>query len=203
MPAAPNGRSCIARRAPRIGRFALAAMLAAALGLPTPASADPPPWAPAHGWRKQNDPYYVGYSGHKWARDYGILEGTCNREAIGAVLGGVVGGAIGSTAGDGNGRAVAIIVGTAIGAIVGSQVAKTLDEADRACMGHALELVGEHRSVAWTNPQSGVNYRVTTGASVGQGCREFTTRAAARGERTQLIRNVACRSNDGTWRIQA
>jgi hypothetical protein len=47
--------------------------------------ADPPPWAPAHGWRKKYDPHYVGYEGRRWPSDYGVLRG-CNREAIGAVL---------------------------------------------------------------------------------------------------------------------
>lgn len=200
MSAAPSAKPSAA---PSVMRLAVAAVLAAALGLPATATADPPPWAPAHGWRKQHDPEYVGYTGHKWVHDYGILEGTCNREAIGAVLGGVVGGAIGSTIGDGNGRMVAIIAGTAIGAVVGTQAAKTLDAADRACMGHALELVADNRSVTWTNAATGVNYRVTPSRSPGQGCREFTTRVAVRGAPTQLIRNVACRGNDATWRIQA
>lgn len=61
--------------------------------------ADPPPWAPAHGWRKKHDPYYVGYAGHQWPNDYGISSGRCNREAVGTALGGIVGGAIGSTVG--------------------------------------------------------------------------------------------------------
>jgi len=203
MSAASTAHLSAARCASRAGRLAFAALLAAALGAPVTAAADPPPWAPAHGWRKQHDPYYVGFTGHKWERDYGILEGACNREAIGAVLGGAVGGAIGSTVGEGSARVVAIIAGTAIGAVAGSQIGKTLDEADRACMGHALELVTPNRSVTWTNPNNGVNYRVTPGGSPGQGCREFTTRVAARGAATQLIRNVACRGSDGTWRIQA
>jgi len=45
--------------------------------VPVPAPADPPPWAPAHGWRKKNDPNYVGYTGKKWDKDYGIIEGRC------------------------------------------------------------------------------------------------------------------------------
>jgi surface antigen len=203
MTTAPSVRPSTVRRRSRAGRFVVSALLAAALGLPATVSADPPPWAPAHGWRKQHDPSYVGFTGHKWEHDYGILDGTCNREAIGAVLGGVLGGAIGSTVGEGNTRVVAIIAGTAIGAVVGGQVGKTLDDADRACMGHALELVAENRSVTWTNPHSGVNYRVTPGGSPGQGCREFTTRKAVRGARTEIIHNVACRGSDGTWRIQA
>ena len=58
--------------------------LAAALSS-TLALADPPAHAPAHGWRKKNDPSYVGYTGTAWPRDYGITTGHCNREEIGAV----------------------------------------------------------------------------------------------------------------------
>ncbi len=72
----------------------IAALLAAMLG--DAAFADPPSQAPAHGWRKKHDPEYVGYTGTKWARDYDISSGRCNREEIGAVLGGVVGGVVGS-----------------------------------------------------------------------------------------------------------
>ena len=35
-----------------------------------PALSQPPPHAPAHGWRKKNDPYYVGYTGRQWERDF-------------------------------------------------------------------------------------------------------------------------------------
>ena len=54
--------------------------LGLALLLPSPpiAYADPPAWAPAHGWRKKHDPYYQGYSGTQWEQDYGIINGQCN-----------------------------------------------------------------------------------------------------------------------------
>ena len=51
-------------------------------------------------------------------KDYGVVEGRCNREAVGAVLGGVAGGAVGSQVGRGSGRDIAILAGTA--ASVGS-----------------------------------------------------------------------------------
>ncbi len=51
-------------------RSAALAALAAALTLP--ALADPPSHAPAHGWRKKNDPYYVGYTGRHWNDDFGV-----------------------------------------------------------------------------------------------------------------------------------
>ena len=96
-------------------RFATAlktALVTALLLAGAAAIADPPDHAKAHGWRKKNDPRYVGYTGREWERDYGVLEGTCNRKEIGTVLGAVVGGAIGSQVGDGSGRTVAIIVGS-------------------------------------------------------------------------------------------
>lgn len=49
-------------------------ILAASLGT---SYADPPAHAPAHGWRKKHDPYYQGYSGYQWQRDYGVIRGEC------------------------------------------------------------------------------------------------------------------------------
>ena len=39
-----------------------------------------------------------------------------------------------------DGKTVAIILGTVIGAVVGNRIGKSLDESDRGCIGHALEL---------------------------------------------------------------
>ena len=131
---------------------ALALMLAA----PPTSYADPPPHAPAHGWRKKHDPNYVGYTGKKWDRDYGVIDGRCNREAVGAVLGGGVGGAIGSQVVKGEGRAVAIVVGSVLGAVIGSKIGRELDEADRGCIGHALELAADGKPVDLGQPAIGV-----------------------------------------------
>jgi hypothetical protein len=97
---------------------ALVALVSAVL-VPVPSPAEPPPHAKAHGWRKKNDPNYVGYTGKKWEKDYGIIEGKCNTAAVGAVLGGTVGGVIGSRA-DKEDRPVAIVVGTVLGAVIGA-----------------------------------------------------------------------------------
>src|SRR2546430_15626909 len=98
------------------GSTRLAFVVLLSLGLlPVPSPADPPPWAPAHGWRKKNDPNYVGYTGKKWEKDYGVLEGHCNNQAVGAVLGGVVGGAGGTPAGKKEELAGAELLGGAAG----------------------------------------------------------------------------------------
>src|SRR5438045_3685546 len=125
-------------------QVALAAFIALSF-VPVPSPADPPPWAPAHGWRKKNDPNYVGYTGKQWPKDYGILDGRCNTAAVGAVLGGVVGGAIGSQVGSGDNRPVAMVVGTVLGAVIGSKIGADIDNGDRGCMGHAFELAAEQK----------------------------------------------------------
>jgi surface antigen len=170
--------------------------------LAIPAFADPPAHAPAHGWRKKNDPYYVGYTGRQWPQDYGIIDGHCNRDAIGAVIGGVVGGAIGSQVGEGTDRKVAIILGTVIGAVIGREIGRDLDESDRACMGHALELARDGQSVRWLNNRTGVTYVVTPVVVKNkvENCRSFKLQAS-RDNRSQSQDARACRSGDGAWQM--
>ena len=184
--------------------LALAGCALALTFLPPPAAADPPPWAPAHGWRKKNDPYYVGYTGRQWRQDYGVITGTCNTAAVGAVLGGVVGGAVGSQVSAREDRAIAIFLGTTIGAVIGAKIGRDMDQRDRACMGHALELAGDGRAVRWTNDATGVTYRLTParGSRVnGLPCREFSTQVSA-GSRKDVVKGVACRRADGEWEFR-
>jgi surface antigen len=190
-----------------VGRYGLLFLLLTVTLLTTLSSAwaDPPPWAPAHGWRKKYDPHYVGYEGKRWPSDYGVLRGSCNREAIGAVLGAAVGGAIGSHAGQGDQRAVATVVGVVIGAVVGAQIGRSMDEEDRACIGHALELSEAGRPVYWENERSGARYALTPlGGTDGQGgrtCREFVLEVRIHGKR-DLSQQEACRDGDGSWSLR-
>jgi surface antigen len=166
--------------------------------------ADPPPWAPAHGWRKKYDPHYVGYEGRRWPSDYGVLRGNCNREAIGAVLGAAVGGAIGSRVGHDDQRAVATVVGVVLGAVIGAQIGRTMDEEDRACMGHALELSEAGRPVYWQNERSGANYVLTPlSETTVRGyliCRDFELEVRFAGKR-DVSKQKACRNDDGSWSL--
>ena len=176
---------------------------AVALALPVNTYGDPPPWAPAHGWRKKNDPYYHGYTGKKWEKDYGVLNGYCNRQAVGAVIGGVAGGAIGSQVGSGSGRQVAIVVGTIAGAIIGAEIGRDMDQADRACMGHALELVGDRRRVGWQSADKRTQYQLTPVHGFEHGgahCREFDF-TVRQGNRAHTNRAMACPTGDGGWRV--
>jgi len=189
----------------RIKAAGLGLSLAACFGLAMPALADPPAHAPAHGWRKKHDPYYVGYTGHEWPRDYGVIDGHCNRDAVGAVLGGIVGGAIGSQVGDGSGRAVAIVLGTVLGAVVGREIGRDMDEKDRACVGHALELARDGQSVRWQNEQTGVTYVVTPTTpfkSNGDACRAFKLQTTYSGK-SRTSDTGACQTGEGTWRFMS
>lgn len=58
----------------------------------------PPPWAPAHGYRRKQ-----GLAETSYVPPFDINIGTCNRELVGSVLGGAVGGVLGSNVGKGSG----------------------------------------------------------------------------------------------------
>lgn len=186
-------------------RQAIASGLCLSLVLPlVPSYADPPAHAPAHGWRKKHDPYYQGYTGREWAKDYGVFSGRCHREAVGAVIGGAVGGVIGNRVGDEEHKAVATIAGIVIGAVIGAKIGREIDEGDRACMGHALELVKNGQTVTWTNKQTGMTYRLTPlrdRVVEGRACREFETRLSADAKNV-LTRNLACRIDGDVWQIR-
>jgi surface antigen len=178
--------------------------LSAALALPAvPVQADPPDHAPAHGWRKKHDPDYRGYRGHggrEWERDYGVIQGRCSAEAVGAVVGGVIGGVVGSNIGEGEGRRIATVLGTVIGAVIGAQVARDITELDRACIGHALELGGDRHRVVWDNPRTHVHYElvpVRTFREDGRVCRDFDLVFDK-----QRQRRSACHVGDGQWRMR-
>lgn len=192
------------RRSIEFSRSITAAIaLGASLVVSIPALADPPSHAPAHGWRKKNDPYYVGYTGRQWERDYGIIGGRCNRDDIGTAVGAVIGGVIGSKVGEGSDRTVAIIVGTVIGAIIGREIGRELDDSDRACVGHALEIGRDGQVVRWLNDRTGVTWIVTPIASKKKdsACRDFRLQATRDG-RSQTENARACRTGDGTWTLK-
>lgn len=176
---------------------------AAALTLLTlaqiPVWADPPGQAPAHGWRKKHDPYYLGYAGKKWNEDYGITAGRCNRQAVGAVLGGVMGGVVGAQVGEGSGKRIAILVGSAVGAVLGAQIGRDLDAADAACIGHALELARDGRRVSW-HDDAGTHYQLQPLAGFSQDglpCRRFELVVGGK-----ALRQAACQREPGVWEMR-
>ncbi len=167
------------------------------------AHADPPSHAPAHGWRKQHDPGYVGYSGKRWEEDYGIRRGECNRELVGTVVGTVLGAVVGDRVADDENRTVATIVGAFAGALIGKRIGRELDEADRACVGHALELAEPGQRVRWTSGSGDLRYDLVPGAELersGRECREYRL-VASTTERRSAHRGTACQVRPGVWQM--
>jgi surface antigen len=168
-----------------------------------PAFADPPAHAPAHGWRKKNDPHYVGYTGRQWEQDFDISSGNCNRQEIATVIGGIAGGVIANRVADEH-RTVATIVGVIAGAVIGNRIGRELDEADRGCFGHALEIAQPGQRVTWMNDATGVRYEMSPGANRprnGATCREYTlVTSTGRHDRSSHT-GVACQSGSGAWQI--
>lgn len=176
--------------------FVLAAIAA-------PAAADPPSHAPAWGYRKKEARHYVGYEDHHWDRDYGIASGRCSRDEAGAAIGAVVGGAIGSQVASGDDRAVAIIIGAIVGAVIGHEIGEDLDRADRACLGHTLELGRDGVPVRWYDPGRRSTWSVTPTARLrrdGRDCRQFTLTEIHDG-RQHSTDSMACRVGDGEWKF--
>ncbi len=202
---------------------ALVVGCAMGMSMAAPAWADPPPWAPAWGYHKQkrheerrehrhhhrrdrereyehDDDY--GRAGVAYSSPY-IIDGHCNREGVGKVVGAVTGAAVGSRIGKGDGRTAATIVGAIVGYMVGGSVGRSMDDADRACVGQALEYGHDHQPVQWRNPDTGAAYTVTptkTYQADGSYCREFTRQGVIDGRR-QTLYGTACRQADGSWKI--
>ncbi|MCZ6608955.1 MAG: RT0821/Lpp0805 family surface protein [Alphaproteobacteria bacterium] len=166
-------------------------------------SGGPPPWAPAHGYRRKRGGGY--YSGRAvYAVPFGIDRGTCNRTEVGAVIGGVAGGVLGSRIGKGDDKLAATIIGTIAGAVIGGYVGRSLDRADEACVGQVMEHANTGSKVIWTNPDTRTRYEVTPHSTFrrddGRYCREYTAGVSlSRGGRTDA--GLACRRSDGTWDI--
>ena len=169
----------------------------------------PPPWAPAHGYRRK----YVTYLSrdHREVRipesdlvlrsASGIVQ--CNRDVVGAVFGGVAGAAAGSRFGKGGGNTAATVAGAILGALIGGNVGRAMDQVDQSCVGQALERAETGRPVVWRNPDNGGDYKVTpTGTyrtADGRYCREYTTTVVI-GGRSERAHGTACRQPDGSWR---
>jgi surface antigen len=103
-----------------------------------------------------------------------------------------------------NGGAVAIVIGSVLGAVVGREIGKDLDDRDRACVGHSLELVQAGQRVRWTNVQSGVGYLLTPVAAAAgdaSNCRRFTLKTTY-GSKVRSSERLACRSGEGTWTMR-
>jgi len=125
------------------------------------------------------------------------------KEGVGRVIGGAAGGIAGHQVGGGRGQVAATIAGTLIGAEIGGAVGRSMDEVDRMRMAQTLETTPTGRTTTWQNPDTGYDYSMVptrTYETAGRPCREYTMNAVIDG-RTEVIRGLACRQPDGSWRI--
>jgi surface antigen len=186
--------------APRLVK--IVCVCALALGPAASVLADPPPWAPAHGYRAKHGKHkYDHYAVEH--RYFGVLDGHCRHEEIGTVLGGAIGGAVGRhAAGDGD-RTAGTIAGVIIGALLGNAVGRSMDGSDRYCTGHVLEYAPDRSTVTWRNPHSDLRYSVIPMYTREDGdryCREYLVRTERRGRVTEE-HGYACRNTYGQWRM--
>jgi len=175
-------------------KLSLTLALAALVGA-SPALADPPSHAPAHGYYKKDKQarHHQGKSGAVFVHDYGISSGRCNRDEIGAVIGGVTGAVIGGQVAGRDDRVVGMVVGGVLGAVVGHAIGDSMDDRDRACMGHALELGRPGVPVEWRH--DGHHYHFTPRGDARDGCRHAALVVDGRKPRDVL----ACPSGRGEW----
>jgi surface antigen len=201
-------------RAPRLralrNLMALGLLAALVAVSAAPVAADPPSWAPAHGWRAKQankHQYKRRYEDDHYARSmapYGLDLGRCNRDVLGAVLGGAAGAVLGSKVDKHDGRKAAIVGGAIIGVLVGGAIGRYMDSVDQNCIGQALEHVPDGETIVWRNPNNGGDYQVTPAETYqradGRYCREYVTEVLI-GDRRQQAYGTACRQPDGSWKV--
>ena len=178
-----------------------AAGLAAFAMIAEPAWADPPPWAPAHGYRAKHKGKHHRASADRAPFD--IDFGRCNRQTLGALLGGAAGAAAGTQIGSGSGNTAAIIGGTIVGFLVGGSIGRAMDDLDQNCVGQILEHAPDGSDITWVGADQAryqVEPRRTYQEAGGAYCREYTATAAI-GGRSQQTYGTACRQPDGSWQL--
>jgi surface antigen len=146
---------------------------------------------------------------------YGTDQRYCDRSTISQMLspttgnivgtagGAAVGGLVGSQLGKGSGKTVATILGVLGGAVGGGYIGRSMDPADRGCVGQSLSNAPIDHPVAWQNPGTNSSYWVTPTEDLrgprGEPCRKYVTDALINGQR-QNTEGVACQQPDGNWR---
>jgi surface antigen len=169
---------------------------------------EPPAHAPAHGYRNQDKQdrkeakaarKYRGYTGVEWQEDHGIQGGRCNTDTILTVVGAAGGAIIGNRAASAENRTVATIVGAIAGGLIGNKIGESIDDRDRACMGHGLEVGAIGKTITWTNPKTRAVHTLRPVKDLPDGCRSFEFVAAAGAKPANM---TACRTREATWVIR-
>lgn len=185
-----------------------ASLLATLLGLPLSAGLGMTPGAVA----AQDAPHpaaaapssgsFRGFSGTRWASDFGVRSGHCDRQRIATSP--QRGDAIASL---GQRRALnrhaAMLIGAGVPDLLPTAFGAELDEGDRACMGQVLELAASGLWVSWDNSATGIHYEMRPDAGrdgIAGACRAFRLKAA--GNYQHVKRDaMACETGPGLWQL--
>ena len=130
------------------------------------------------------------------------------KQQIGTGAGAVIGGLIGSRFGKGGGQIASTIIGAGVGGLIGNSIGKHLDDKDKQIMEgrsqYALDRSPSGKAVPWRNPDSGNEGYITPTRTYqdqrGQYCREYTQTVNI-GGKVQNAYGLACRQEDGSWKI--
>jgi surface antigen len=135
-------------------------------------------------------------------------DGIGPKQGFGTLGGAAAGGLLGSQIGGGTGKLVAVGAGTILGALLGSEIGSSLDRADQAYAGRAVQQayaapIGQ--KIVWNNPESGnsgviVPIREGRQSNTNAYCREYQQTVTV-GGRTQQAFGQACQQPDGSWKI--
>jgi len=154
----------------------------------------PPAWG-LYKDKNPNHPKYRGHSGAVYVHDYGISSGRCDVKAVTTAIGAGTGAVIGSHVAEPENRVVGIIIGSVVGAVLGNAIGDKIDNSDRACMGHALELGAFGKPVIWS--RDGHNYHFVPVREGRDGCRYARLKVDSHAPRDVL----ACPAGHGEWRF--
>jgi surface antigen len=161
----------------------------------------PPPWAPAHGYRRKQ--------GGGYAFPTGLLGGRCRADlldgpTVGGLIGAAAGGFAGAQIGKGKGQLAATALGTLVGFVIGQQVGQSLGRTEETCFSRTFEHVPDRETIVWQDPSRGAQYQVmpvrTAEANDGLYCREYQAKATVGGKVSETY-GTACRMPDGSWKL--
>lgn len=125
-------------------------------------------------------------------------------QAGGTLIGAAGGGLLGAQFGSGSGKIAMAVLGALVGSAIGNHIGQTMDAQDAHRTSRTLETIPTGQTVAWNNPDTGYQHRVTPTKTyqANQGyCREFTHTVYVGGKQQQAY-GTACRQPDGSWKIQ-
>jgi hypothetical protein len=145
---------------------------------------------------------FVGYSGTRWLSDYNVRKGHCDLKAI-SDTGPRPSPLLDLGAPRPANRAAAVLIGAKTDELVPSSVGGEPDDADRACIGHVLELGKSGKTVSWDNGSTGMHYEVTPDAGrdgIAGACRGFKLKAALNTVHSKR-RAMACEKGPGLWQL--